>query len=117
MRLDEKETVVDRKREFRAGKGQHPPGLSVERLAIEALSFFGTRPEEGQRFFAWSGLDAGTVRSAAAEPHFALGVLDYFAENLASLERFCDSAGLLPGDVIRCHETLKTRGLTSHDDL
>ncbi len=91
------------------------PAIDSQGLAIEALRFFAAHADQAQRFFDWSGLEAGGIRQAASDPGFASGVLDYFAQNLASLERFAEAAGLEPGDVIDLHERSKTRGLTAHD--
>ena len=109
------------KNEFRNGKSSrgadHTPALDGREFVVEALRFFAGDADEAQRFFGWSGLDAGSLRAAAAEPDFSAGVLDYFAQNLASLERFCEGAGFSPAAVLHLHESLRPRGLTSHDDL
>ena len=62
---------------------------AAEMLAIEALAFLAGEPEELGRFLALAGIGAETLRSAAADPGFLAGVLDYLARRRAAASRLC----------------------------
>ncbi len=53
----------------------------AEQLAIRALAFLANEPEELGRFLALAGLGPETIRTAASDPGFLAGVLEYFMEN------------------------------------
>lgn len=53
----------------------------AEALAIEALGFLGRDPERLSRFLGLTGLDAATLRQAAASPGFLGSVLDYVMQD------------------------------------
>ena len=67
-------------------------------LAIEALSFIATEPEELDRFLALTGIEPGSIREAAREPGFLLGVLDFLANDERLLLAFANQSGLAPED-------------------
>lgn len=83
--------------------------LDSETLAIEALRFFGANPREAERFFAWSGLDAATVRAAASQPAFGFGVLHYLAQDEPLLLSFAAHAQLDPADIAAACEASLAR--------
>jgi hypothetical protein len=68
-------------------------------LAIRALGFIASDPEELSRFLALTGIEPGAIRTAAAEPGFLGGVLTYIAGNERTLVTFAAQAGIAPGDV------------------
>ncbi|HWM46788.1 MAG TPA: DUF3572 domain-containing protein [Xanthobacteraceae bacterium] len=78
----------------------------AEALAIQALGYLAEEPERLARFLALSGLDAGEIRSAAAEPGFLAGVLDYLCADEALLTDFAASIGAAPAEVARAHGEL-----------
>jgi hypothetical protein len=82
----------------------------AESLAIQALSFIAGEPERLGRFLALSGIDAGAIRSAAAEPGFLLGVLDYIAGDEALLLAFAGQCGIEPATVDAAHRALAGPG-------
>ncbi|MBZ9936584.1 DUF3572 domain-containing protein [Mesorhizobium sp. BR1-1-16] len=53
----------------------------AEQLAIKALAFLASEPEELGRFLALAGIGPETLRTAAADPGFLAAVLEYFLEN------------------------------------
>src|SRR5262245_55822601 len=53
---------------------------AAESLAIQALNFLATEPARLSRFLALSGLEAQSIRTAAAESGFLAGVLTYLGE-------------------------------------
>ena len=56
-------------------------------LAIAALGFLAGDPEHLERFLALTGISPGDIRTAAREPDFLAGVLDYVAGNEALAAR------------------------------
>ena len=75
-------------------------------LAIAALTFIAGEPERMGRFLALTGIGPGSIRDAAREPNFLLGVLDHVASDEALLRAFADYSGVDPGDVERAHHAL-----------
>lgn len=86
------------------GPGAKPKLLDDATLAIEALRFFADDPERADRFFTWSGLDAGTLRAAASRPGFGASVLEYLMQDEPLLLSFAQHAGLKPADVAATHQ-------------
>ncbi len=79
---------------------------AAEVLAIQALNFLATEPERLSRFLALSGLEAQSIRGAAAEPGFLAGVLAHLGEDESLLLAFAADAGVTPADVDRARRTL-----------
>jgi hypothetical protein len=75
---------------------QHNAALE---LAISALGFLAGAPLELSRFLALTGIEAGAIRAAAAEPGFLGGVLAYIAGNERTLLAFAAQAGVAPEEV------------------
>ena len=82
---------------------------AAETLAIQALNFLATDPEQLSRFLALSGLDPGSIRAAAAQPEFLAGVLAHLAQDEALLVGFAAEAGVKPGAVERARAVLSGR--------
>jgi hypothetical protein len=72
---------------------------AAERLAIQALDYLSAEPERLARFLALSGLDPRTIRSAARDPQFLAGVLEYVASDEALLVAFAEHIEMPPGYV------------------
>jgi hypothetical protein len=79
---------------------------TAENIAIQALSFIAGDGERLGRFLAITGIGPTDIRSAAAEPGFLAGVLDYLAADERLLKEFTSDAGLAPDDVARAHVAL-----------
>jgi hypothetical protein len=79
---------------------------SAEMLAIQALSFVAEEPERLGRFLAVTGLEAQSLRDAAREPNFLLGVLDHLAGDERLLTEFATQHELTPETVIRARDAL-----------
>jgi hypothetical protein len=75
-------------------------------LAIAALIFLAGEQERLGRFLALTGLAPESLRTAAHEPGFLLGVLDHVASDEALLLAFADESGIDPEDVVRARDTL-----------
>jgi hypothetical protein len=63
-------------------------------LALNALSFIVNSGETLDRFMALSGLDADTLRAAAAEPETHVAVLDFLLSDEPLLVDFCETASI-----------------------
>jgi Protein of unknown function (DUF3572) len=79
---------------------------AAETLAIQALSFLATDPDQLSRFLALSGIGPGSIRAAAAQPEFLAGVLAHLAQDDALLVRFAAEAGVEPGAIERARAVL-----------
>ena len=66
---------------------------AAEELAVAALGFVAADPELLPRFLALSGIDAGEIRRAAAEPGFLAGVLEFILAHEPTLDAFCATTG------------------------
>jgi hypothetical protein len=78
----------------------------AESVAIQALSFLGREPERLERFLALSGIETQSLRDAAREPNFLLGVLDHVAADDRLLRDFTTEQELDPEFVIRARDLL-----------
>jgi hypothetical protein len=79
---------------------------SAEMLAIQALNFLAEDPERLGRFLAITGLEAQSLRDAAHEPNFLLGVLDHLAGDERLLTEFAAQHELTPETVTRARDML-----------
>lgn len=79
---------------------------SAEMLAIQALSFIAGDPERLGRFLAVTGLEAQSLRDAAREPNFLLGVLDHLAGDERLLTEFAARHELAPEVVTKARDLL-----------
>jgi len=70
----------------------------AEAIAVSALSFLVSRPDDLDRFFALTGITSDTIRQSATEPGFG-GVLDYLLGDEALLTAFAAEAGIPPDHV------------------
>jgi len=75
-------------------------------LAIAALSFLAGETERLERFLALTGLGPQSLRAAAREPSFLLGVLDHVAGDETLLLAFANESGIDPEDVGRARDAL-----------
>ncbi len=86
-----------------------PRAISVEAaesLAIQALAFLAAEPERLGRFLVTTGIGPEGIRSAAREPQFLAGVLDYLAGNEQLLIGFANHVAMNPADVARAGAVL-----------
>lgn len=68
----------------------------AEAVALQALGYLASDPELLPRFLALSGIEAGQIRQAAAEPGFLAGVLTFFLAHEPSLLKLAAATGLEP---------------------
>jgi len=78
----------------------------AEALAIQALGFLAEDGERLGRFLAFTGIEAQSLRDAAREPNFLLGVLDHLAGDERLLTEFATHKELTPEVVTRARDLL-----------
>jgi hypothetical protein len=78
----------------------------AESVAIQALTFIAEEPERLERFLALTGIEGQSLRDAAREPNFLLGVLDHLAGDERLLGEFATRCELDPESVIRARDLL-----------
>lgn len=72
----------------------------AESLAIKALIWLSQEPELMSRFLTLTGIDASAIRSAAREPGFLGGVLQFLLAHEPTLMRFCEATKTEPSSVV-----------------
>jgi len=75
-------------------------------LAIGALGFIAGDPEQLGHFLALSGIGPDSLRAAAGEPNFLLGVLEHVTGDEALLVAFAGHNGIDPTEVARARDVL-----------
>jgi hypothetical protein len=81
----------------------------AESLAIQALAFIAGDAERIGPFLAATGIGPDMIRTAAREPDFLGGVLDYVAGDEALLIAFATATGLNPFDIPVARDVLLRR--------
>jgi len=81
----------------------------AEALAIQALTFIAEDGERLGRFLAVTGIGPAEIRTAAREPEFLVGVLEYMASDDRLITTFAGETGLDPTDINRSHAALASR--------
>jgi hypothetical protein len=79
---------------------------AAESLAIQALAFLAAEPERLGRFLATTGIGPERIRTAAREPQFLAGLLDYLVGDEQLLIGFANQNSLDPADVARACSAL-----------
>lgn len=87
-------------------KGTQNPRELAEIVAIQALSFVAGDPERLGVFLAETGIGPETLRSAAADPHFLAGVLDFVLRDDATVKAFAAASELDPATIAAAREVL-----------
>jgi hypothetical protein len=82
------------------------PREAAEIVAIQALSFVAGDPERLGVFLAETGIGPETLRSAAADPHFLAGVLDFVLRDDATVKAFAAASELDPTTIAAAREVL-----------
>lgn len=78
----------------------------AEAIAVSALAFIAGDPDLLGRFLALSGIDAGSIRTAAREPGFLSGVLAFIAAHEPTLLAFCAASAIEAPQVMRAMREL-----------
>ncbi|HUZ66293.1 MAG TPA: DUF3572 domain-containing protein [Beijerinckiaceae bacterium] len=79
---------------------------AAETIALQALAFLASDSDRLERFLSLTGLRPETVRTAAAQSGFLIGVLDHFASDESLLLSFTKSAALDPAAVALARRAL-----------
>lgn len=78
----------------------------AEEVAIDILAWLAQEPEYLGRFLALTGADPGSVRSAAQDPAFLAGLVEFLMGHEPTLMEFCKATGTAPVAVVRAHHAL-----------
>ncbi len=78
----------------------------AEGLAIQALTYIAGDGERLGRFLAITGIGPAEIRTAAREPGFLAGVLEYLASDEMLISAFANEIGLTPADIERSRAAL-----------
>jgi hypothetical protein len=78
----------------------------AENVALSAFAFITSDEERMSRFLAVSGLRPDTIRSAASEPGFFAGILDYVAADEPLLIALAKELNTKPEHIMAAHWTL-----------
>ena len=81
----------------------------AEGLAIQALTFIAGDGERLGHFLAVSGIGPAEIRTAAREPGFLVGVLEYLASDDRLIAAFASEISMAPADVDRARTALAGR--------
>ena len=84
----------------------HKPREVAEIVAIQALSFVAGDPERLGLFLAESGIGPETLRTAAANPHFLVSVLDFVMRDDATVKAFAAASELHPTNIAAARQAL-----------
>ena len=82
------------------------PREVAEIVAVQALSFIAGDPERLGVFLAETGIGPETLRSAAADPRFLAGVLDFVLRDDATVKAFAAASELDPTTIAAAREVL-----------
>ena len=82
------------------------PREVAEIVAIQALSFVAGDPERLGVFLAETGIGPETLRSAATDPRFLAGVLDFVLRDDATVKAFAAASELDPTTIAAAREVL-----------
>src|SRR5262245_63421658 len=83
--------------------------VAAEALAIAALGFIAGEPERRGRFLVMTGIGPDSIRAAAREPQFLLGVLDHLAADEPLLLAFAAASAIDRSEERRVGEEWRCR--------
>jgi hypothetical protein len=79
---------------------------TAETLAVQALGFIAEDDGRLGSFVAATGIAPQSIRDAAREPNFLVGVLEHILADENLLIAFADGADIDPAEVARAHQAL-----------
>lgn len=80
-----------------------------EIVAIQALSFIASNPDQLGLFLAESGIGPETLRQSAADPQFLISVLTFIMRDDATVKAFAASVDLDPTNVAAALQVLEDK--------
>jgi hypothetical protein len=93
-------------RHGRAVKREPAKRARADELAVAAFEFLAGDPARIARFFDMTGLTIDTIRTAAQEPRFFAGVLDYVISDEPLLLAFSRERGVDPNETVAARDIL-----------
>ena len=78
----------------------------AEGIAVQALGFIAGDTTLLGRFLDLTGISAAEIRSAAGEPGFAAGVLQFICAHEPTLIAFSEATGVAPTAVMAAKQAL-----------
>ncbi|MGN6287034.1 MAG: DUF3572 domain-containing protein [Afipia sp.] len=87
-------------------KRPQSPREVAEIVAVQALTFLAGAPEKLGLFLSESGIGPETLRTAAADPKFLAGVLDFVMRDDETVKEFADSSQLPPATIAAARDAL-----------
>ena len=82
------------------------PDQVAETVAIQALAFLAQEPVRLGRFLAETGLGPETIRTAAKDKMFLVGVLDFILSDEGLIDDFGAAHDIKPRQLIAAREAL-----------
>jgi hypothetical protein len=79
---------------------------AAEQIAVAALAFLAAERERFARFLEETGFAVESIRTAAQDPGFLIGILDHFASHEAVLLAFAAEHEMDPMDVLAARNVL-----------
>ena len=79
---------------------------AAEALAVTALAYLASEPEQLGGFLAATGIGPDQIRDAARDRSFLSGVLDYFSSDEALLVAFAKHQDIDPAEIERARMAL-----------
>ena len=84
--------------------------VAAEELATDALAYLARDLEHLGRFLALAGIGPSELRTAAAEPGFLIGVLEFYMGHESLLLAFCEARGHRPTEFAAARYALDAEG-------
>lgn len=75
-------------------RGIHNSPSEIETLGDACMTYLIANPEELSNFMTFAGLDGDALRENIGTKTFALGLMDYFAQNESALLAMCANASI-----------------------
>jgi hypothetical protein len=72
---------------------------AAQTLALKALAYLATMPDDIGRFLNVSGIEPGELRTRAEEPEFLAAVMDFLMSDDRLLTEFCAGEEINPKDI------------------
>ncbi len=87
----------------------------AEAIALRGLQHLASEDDLLMRFSALTGILPNDMRSAATQPGFLVGVLDFFLSHEPDLLVFAEQEGLRPESIAEARNTLSPETFSSSD--
>jgi hypothetical protein len=94
------------KNDFEGGHVKHDDAVAI---AVDGLTFIAAEATRLGRFLDLTGLTPQSIRAAARDAGFLLGVLDYIDADEALLKTFAESSSIHPSTVSKARLALGGR--------